>query len=275
MVAGNFIVSPDTAGKVLDETTMGRREAANLGILKKALQDSVNVSNERRTAATNLASRQTNAVTAGLDPRDITAPGGLERMAQALATTRELEAQGTKAKTFQATAGGAEALRKAGEQLDKAGPIKLKELRDPNARFKPVIPTAVLASLFANQDKKGVEEVISGRTLGGRTVGLQARKRKITGSTTSKQLPSGLSLTRGGGATTGQVGGTAAAAGEAIPDAPIAPKDIQTVNDIRGSLARSQKVPPSAVVFRGDTVVNGERKFQWTINGREVITRAE
>jgi hypothetical protein len=264
----NFVIPPGTALRDFRKEIDTDREAANLGILKVALQDSVNASNERRTAATNLTSRQTNALTNLIDPRELTAPGGPGRIAEAVAKTRAEESADRKAKTFASDWAGLASRTKALERPVIKGPATRQQLKA--APTKGIPDPAVLSALIANKYKTGGEYATTARhDPSGRQTGIGTRKTKQTFSTSGANVPPGIALSREG------VTAAPPAAGGAIPDAPIAPKDIQTVNDIRGSLARSQKVPPSAVVFRGDTVVNGERKFQWTINGREVITRAE
>ena len=109
MVAGNFIVSPDTAGKVLDKTTMDRRAAANLGMLKKALQDSVNRQSGRNTAVTAGGSERNNMRTNLLE-----IPGGnpkhnVEMVKRALEKSEKI-----KALTGQAYAGTVKSFGESG-----------------------------------------------------------------------------------------------------------------------------------------------------------------
>jgi hypothetical protein len=195
MVAGSFIVPPYTAGKVLDETTKDRREAANLGILKTALQDSVNRTARQTTAATTAASERNNMRTNLLE-----IPGGnpkhnVEMLRRALVKRNYSLAQ---------TAAAQEnALAKASEQGESPdlaeGPATRKQRFE--APSLSGLSTTEKAALATKKEAKTRQEVIQQQTRPGPggtelPAGFKKKKTTITDKVTGS-VPTARDITQG------------------------------------------------------------------------------
>jgi len=162
MVAGSFIVPPYTAGKVLDETTKDRREAANLGILKTALQDSVNRTARQTTAATVAGSDIRNKRTLNI-PLNLSSAGVNEMLGGRSERDKEF-------KLAQILASQQAGLLSGAKRGSRAGTLPGQEYAPMSVAeeaSRPQVPTEpldVLSAIAAKEVKAGRERTEAFRT---------------------------------------------------------------------------------------------------------------